>query len=780
MMKSITTRLIVLLTGCAALIVGGGMWMDYHLSRKEILQGLEDRANKEVAVVVDDLENWLSGVEGATRFLATILAQREYSPEGLRQMLRDVVENNSEIFGAAIALNPQFSTSPGGFAPYYFRRDGRIQFADLASEEANYREQPWFTGPVAAGRGVWVEPYFDAGGGEVNMTTFAVPVYRSDETGQRIFYAVVTADVKLRDLQKVLERLHLGENSYSLLFSRAGTMISTRTQDHVMQHYSELANTGVAQEQWHEMLQQALDGLLVSRDIPCPEVQSRCVIRMGSLQSTGWPIAVVVDQQEVLAPLYNYQVKTGLVSAATLLLMALAVYLVTSRQTRPLADLTRATESMARGVMDSPLPTARGDDEIARLVRSFSSMNRDLKAHIADLEAATASRSRLEGELAAARDIQMSMLPGSGEAVVEEDGVELWARVRPARTVGGDLYTFYRSGDQLFIAVGDVSDKGVPAALFMARAISLIQQLSGTGAPPEQAMAAINNALERDNPNCMFVTLFLGALDILSGELRFASAGHPAPSLLRHHGVTQVRQETGPALGLVADQHYPCNTLQLQGGDRLAIYTDGIDEAFNEAGEMYGIERLHLALAQGADSAPALAGPEIFNAIARHAGAQAQSDDITLLLLQYPDWTAPPAVQSFDLGPGLAKRINAWLEPMLDSLDVSPETGMTITLLAEEIVSNVAKYAGLGPQGRAELRLARTARTLFLEARDGGRPFDPLNEASRSPLGAGMDSAEIGGHGVHLITGLSDRQSYRRHEGYNILRLEKDLDDDHA
>ena len=641
-MKSITTRLIALLTGCAALIVGGGMWVDYHLSRKEILQGLEARANKEVSVVIDDLENWLSGVEGATRFLATILAQREYSDRGLRQMLHDIVENNSEIFGAAIALNPDFSGRPTGFAPYYFRDEGLIQFADLASEEANYLEQPWFTGPVEAGKGVWVEPYFDAGGGDVNMTTFAVPVFRTDDAGQRVFYAVVTADVKLRDLQKVLEKLQVGENSYSLLLSREGTVMSTRTQDSVMQHYSQLSNTGVAGEQWREMVQQALNGQGITREVPCPETKSRCVIRMGSLQSTGWPIAVVVDQREVLAPLYNYQLKTGLVSAVTLLLMAAAVYIVTSRQTRPLADLTRATESMARGKMDSPLPTARGDDEIARLVRSFSRMNRDLKTYIADLEVATASRSRLEGELAAAREIQMSMLPGSGEALVQEDGVELWARVQPARSVGGDLYTFCRSGDQLFIAVGDVSDKGVPAALFMARAISLIKQQSGTGAPPDQAMAEINNALERDNPNCMFVTLFLGALDIPSGQLRFASAGHTAPSLLRHRAVTQVAQETGPALGLVAYQYYPVNTLQLQGGDRLAIFTDGVDEAFNEAGEMYGIERFNSGLAKGADIAPDRAGAELFDSIARYAGDQPQSDDITLLLLQYPESAASP------------------------------------------------------------------------------------------------------------------------------------------
>ena len=113
---------------------------------------------------------------------------------------------------------------------------------------------------------------------------------------------------------------------------------------------------------------------------------------------------------------------------------------------------------------------------------------------------------------------------------------------------------------------------------------------------------------------------------------------------------------------------------------------------------------------------------------------------------------------------------------MLDDMGVDPETGMTMNLIAEEIVSNVARYSGLGPGGSAELRLSRTDRALYLEARDRGRPFDPLRQAARPDPGPGIDSAGVGGHGVHLITGLSDRQSYQRCGEYNILRVEKDLD----
>jgi phosphoserine phosphatase RsbU/P len=773
MRRSITTRLIVLLTLAAALILGGGMLIDYRLSRQEILKRLADEATTEVRVVVGDMENWLNGIEATTRLLGRVLEQREYSQQGLKQMLRDVVANNDEIFGAAIAINPQLTEEEKGFAPYFYIDEGAIRFSDLT--KADYAQQHWYTQPIAAGRALWVEPYFDSGGGEINMTTFSVPVFRLDEAGNRFLYAVVTADVSLAALHQVLQQLHLGESSYGLLFSREGLMMSTRTQRRIMKHYSEMDYRGVDLDSWRNMFSKALTGETSTHDFPCPDTGGRCTIRLGRLDTTGWPIGVVYDQQEVLGPLHAYQIKTAAVSGITLSLMALAVYLVTSRLTRPLQELSRATEQVARGQMDVPLPVAHGEDEVARLVRSFSSMSRELKSYIADLETATANRSRLEGELGAAREIQMSMLPGGGQALLQEVSIELWARVQPAKTVGGDLYTYYRDGDNLFIAVGDVSDKGVPAALFMARAISLIQQLAGTSSPPAQAMHELNNGLERDNYNCMFVTLFLGVLDIPSGTLRFSSAGHTPPSLLRARGVTVVDQETGPALGLAADQSYPVNQLQLCPGDRLAIFTDGIDEAFNNEGEMFGAERFNLKLQGWVDQDISEAGHALFGAVETFAGSRPQSDDITLLLLQYNNGTSISAEREFDLSEGLTSRVQAWMEPVLLRRQLSFDTTFELNLVAEEIVTNVQKYSGLAAEEQLTVRLGLEGRTLTLEVCDGGIAFDPLRQSQRSAHGADIESAAIGGLGVHLIIELTDRQSYRREGEQNILRIEKDL-----
>ena len=777
--RSIATRLIALLTLCAAAIIGVGMLVDYRLSREQILGRLQHESEETIRTVIGDMENWLRGIEGATNLVARILQQRDYSQPGLQQMLRDMLSSDVDIYGATIALAPGQADSPLGFAPYYFRRNGELVYADLAAPEHNYQQQSWYREAVDAGHALWVEPYYDAGGAQVLMTTYAVPVYRQAASGERFLYAVITADVALQELRAYLQRLHLGDSSFGILLSREGVILSSRHRENLMHHFSATTAGQADPEGWQRMFETAIGGAVATQRLPCESAPGECVFRLGTLQPTGWPVGVVYSEHEILAPLRDFQYKTVAIGLLTLLSMAVAVVLVSRRLTRPLAALAGASDSIARGQLDVALPAVRGDDEVARLIQSFAAMTTDLKTYIADLESATARRSRLEGELSAARDIQMAMLPGQGEASERDETFSLWARVRPARSVGGDLYNYQRRGNRLFIAVGDVSDKGAPAALFMARAMGLIQQLAATASDPAAALGALNDALEQGNDNCMFITLFLGVVDLQSRELRFASAGHTAPSLLRGGAAHAIAQQQGPALGLVAGLEYPGNSLALRNGDRLAIFTDGIDEAFNDRNEMYGMERFNGELAACADEPVAAAGPLLLEAIDRFAADRPQSDDITLMLL---DLKAAASATShalieldreFLLSPGITGAVHRWLEQALARLAPAPR--QDLLLVVEEVVSNIARYAGLPPQAAVGLKLTADPRQVAVEVRDAGTAFDPLREARRASLGESIEDASVGGLGVHLITSLTDRQSYHREDGCNILRIVKFL-----
>lgn len=611
-----------------------GMALDYQLSRSEILNRVKAESLSTINGTVTDLENTLESIERVTVFFGEILAQGNYTHQSLEQMLKNMVESNEQVYGATVALNPDVMSDPRGFAPYYFYEDGSLSRTDFADESGAYWEKPWYANAVAAGKPVWVEPYFDRGGREILMTTYSVPVYRAQASNEVTLYGVITADVALDELHQYLQRLRLGENSYGLLLSRAGIILSAQNPDSIMQHYLQMAVNENDAAEWDQMVTAALKGQVASRQIECPEAAGKCMVRMSALQTTGWPVAVVYSEHALLTPLRRYQMKAALLGVVTIIVLAFIVTVVSRRLTAPLSALAQVTDQIALGKFDVPLPRIQGEDEVSRLIHAFSAMKNNLKAFVSDLEIATAARGRLEGELAAAREIQMAMLPQSGQATIATDQYALWATVRPAKTVGGDLYTYYcDDSGQLFFALGDVSDKGVPAALFMAKTMSHIQQFSSAFSKPDRGIALLNDALESGNSNCMFVTLFFGVVDFNTNILRFASAGHPAPYLIRAGKAKPMPQQSGPAMGLAPDQEYPLNAFQLKNGDRIAVYTDGVDEAFNNKAAMYGTERLESELEKTTSDTVAQTGARIIQSIDDFSGTQPQSDDISIMLV---------------------------------------------------------------------------------------------------------------------------------------------------
>lgn len=775
MIKTITGKLIAVLTLCLTVIHGGGVYVDYQLSRDEILERVRLESLDTLNSVINDLEYWLDGVQGSTQLLARILAQNTFSPTELNQLLANVLIDQDEIYGATIALNPNFEGNPTGFAPYYYRKNGGITYVNLAENGKKYWLEAWYTRAVAAAKPVWIEPYFDAGGGEILMTTFSIPIYHSNVQGAHSLYAVITADIALEKLHTYLQDLRLGRSGRSVLISRGGIVLSSDQHNTRIQNYLEALSAPQDRDVWQRSFEATLRGETLIFPIQCPTRLGQCSTRISALTSTGWPVAVLYSQDEILAPLRSYGFKAIFIGLATLLLMALAISLISRRLTKPLVALASASDAMARGELEVPLPRVKSTDEVSRLVHSFGAMQRDLKSYIADLKIATAGKARLEGELAAATQIQMSMLPQGGEALQKTEQYSLWAKVRPAKSVGGDLYTFYQHSDEeLYIVVGDVSDKGVPAALFMAKAISHIQQFEEDFRSPPTGMALLNNALEKGNDNCMFVTVFFAVINLHTLEMKFASAGHTAPSLLREGIVTEVPQETGPALGLAENMSYPQNTLQLAIGDRLAIYTDGIDEAFNAKAEMFGVQRFNTQLQKTGNGTIARAGLAIFKQIDTFAGDMPQSDDITLMLIDLCPTRRPSNTQHvFSCHADESGSACDWLNNLLNKASIEHSFTVELILVTEEVLTNIQKYAQLPTGATIELQLDILADSIKLMFSDAGIPFDPFTDAPHTALGNDIDSAEVGGLGVHLITRLTDRQSYQRSNNKNIVGLEK-------
>lgn len=781
--RSFAARLIVPVISAAALVIAAGLFLDYQLSRARILSDIENNARAAISAATTRIDEMTTGVESSVRLLGEALHSVP-NPADIDALLRAVVDSNPHIFAAALAFDPARVPGDKGLASYVYHNGKALQQVDMTGAAKPYWEEPWFRNARDTGAGSWVDPYFETSGAQTLLTTFSVPIYRQGKgqagtAGSRgEFLGVATTDLALAELHEYLEALRVDTAGFGFILTREGSLIGSPLGPVISAPIAEVFGTQ-SNLNWDAWLRQLPNGEQVV-GVTCPRDQRQCKLRARAITGVPWYVGVVYSEEMFLRPLRDYETRVVTVGVTMLVLLAIMISLITRRLTRPLLVLAQASASIARGELGVPLPPADSRDEVGQLVSAFDSMRRDLGNYIEAVEIAATQRSRLAGQLSAARDIQMAMLPQGGKAALHCHPLELWARVRPAQEVGGDLYSFQRIGSQLLFAVGDVSDKGVPAALFMARAISVIQQweVQSAAVPPELALRQLNEALTRDNDNCMFLTVVLGMLDLNSRQLWFASAGHSPPLLLRDGFAEALAQQRGPALGLQSGLDFPVNRVQLEPDDRLVIYTDGFDEARNEADQMLGEEALRVGIA-ATDTLPiGEAGDAIFAELDRFMGNAQQFDDMTLMLLELLG-NRRQALQaehvSLPINGDLIQNALQWLQQKWQAQGLAAEGLHDLMLVLEEITCNVRDHAKL-PEGTSiGLSLERFADRVELECSDTGPAFNPLQEAERAELGAAMGDAKIGGLGVHLITKLTEQQFYRREQGHNILRVRLSL-----
>jgi sigma-B regulation protein RsbU (phosphoserine phosphatase) len=291
-------------------------------------------------------------------------------------------------------------------------------------------------------------------------------------------------------------------------------------------------------------------------------------------------------------------------------------------------------EAIALGNLDVPVELASDKDALGKALRK---MAQDLKSYIETIEETTAAKERIESELRIAREIQMGILPKIFPPFPERHEFEIYAILEPAKEVGGDFYDFFFiDDDHLCFAVGDVSGKGVPAALFMAVSKTLVKMKATRGLTSDQVLSTVNQDLSLENPSLMFVTILLGILNIRSGELEYSNGGHPPPFILRTDGeVMELELPEGLPLGVMEDYDYQSKKIVLKKGETIFLYTDGVTEAMNPEEELFSDERLKQTLARLRESDIKEIAHGVQSETETFSTGTTQSDDITMLALRF-------------------------------------------------------------------------------------------------------------------------------------------------
>ena len=384
-------------------------------------------------------------------------------------------------------------------------------------------------------------------------------------------------------------------------------------------------------------------------------------------------------------------------------------------------------------------------------------------------------KERMENELRIARAIQMSMIPKIFPPFPERKDLDMSATIVPAKEVGGDLYDFYIRDEKLIFCIGDVSGKGIPASLVMAVTRSLFRTVSAHEDNPAAIVRIMNDSMTEVNESNMFVTFFIGILDLASGHLRYCNAGHNAPLILtdaKHY----LPVESNLPLGVLAGFEFKEQEAVMAYDDAIFLYTDGLTEAENGAHELFGDDRMNEVLSTRRSSNAHMEA--IKNAVAEFVGEAPQSDDLTMLFIHYLNGSLNQQKERrlvLHNSVDQISQLTDFLQEIADEKGLDASTAMNINLALEEAVTNVIMYAyPEGTDGLVDLEAILRDDSLVFILKDNGTPFDPT-AAPEADVTLSAEERKIGGLGIFLVRKIMDTVHYVRSDGQNVLSMTKNI-----
>ena len=583
------------------------------------------QAEKVLDNAILEIERVITEVERAVDNLDWIVEQNLSDEEFLYTVTQELVKTNPNVIGSAIAFEPGYYKGRPYFCPYSYEGDvsHEIHSIQMGNEKYDYPTLDWYQIPKLLGRPYWSEPYYDDGGAGQRMSTYSMPL--KDAEGNLI--GILTADISLKWLSEKVSSIKPYKNAYTLLLGRNGSYIAHEDPDKVLNETIftsalEMADT-TALYIGREMIAGHRGMVQFKND------DAKSFMVFGPL-SNGWSMGLVCTYGDI----YRDVNLVTMVLSMLLLLGLVGLFFGTRslirKQTMPIVEFTNSAMTIAKGNFNARIPEVTSRDELLRLRDSLAFMQQSINDYILELKTTTAANERYESELYIAREIQMSMLPQNFPSRRDFD---LYAMVQPAKEVGGDLYDFIEVGDRVFFLVGDVSGKGVPAALFMSITRAAFRFIGSLGLPMDEVVHRVNNSLCDGNKNEMFVTIFAGCLDLKTGMLDYCNAGHNPIVVIRPDGSASfLRAKPNLAAGLFMDFKYEAERLQLERGSRLILYTDGVTEAERSDKVQFGEKALlDWANALNPDVSANASTLDLYAAVRRFVKDAEQNDDITIM-----------------------------------------------------------------------------------------------------------------------------------------------------
>lgn len=717
----------VVLIVAAALILEIISMIQYQYAKEEITVDLHLRAQSELLAKSLAIQSIMSQVESAVgNHVWDAERQLEYA-DSAYSVVKRLVEQNPDIIGSSFSFKPNYYPEKGyWFESYAVRRDSSdIQLMQLGGPDHDYTKADFFKIPYETGEARWTDPYLDSDGARMILTTFSEPIH--DKEGNIV--GVLDADISLDWLKDILSVNYIYPSSYPILISRSGQLMSYPDSEYVMHSTIEELASEKDDKTFRELSKKMMNGESGNIIFKDNDGDKYHIFFSPVGGDTGWSLAVVSSEKEIFSQFNN--MKRNLL---ILRIIALAVL-------------------------------------VFIIFRSIRNINK--------LQKITIERERIQGELTVAREIQMGMLPKNNPEDAEREGIDIYGNLDPAKEVGGDLYDFFIKEGYLYFCIGDVSGKGIPASMFMTVTRSLFRTIAPYTHNAAKVLWYMNRTLSNINETNMFVTFFVGILDLERGILNYANAGHNGPLIIDNSGVHMLKVIPNLSLGVFPDFFYEEEKTDFPPGSMMFLYTDGVTEAMNESHREYGEERMIKIIKNlwesDSDLSPEYLLKAINDDVKKFVDKAEQSDDLTMLAFKTPKKDLNTCKLELTNKIDSINVLNQFVDKFAIENGISDDSSLEIKLALEEAVVNIINYSyPPGKEGKIDIILNLKSNKLVVTIRDKGVEFDPTKPREVN-IQASLEEREIGGLGIFLLNQLTDNVTYRRKDDTNILSIEKNI-----
>ena len=582
--------------------------------------------------VANKIEQEFRAVTKVPRHLASLLKINDYNRTTLGRIIREMVADNPEVFGSAVGFESNaFEEGVQSYSPYYYRTRNGLKYMELGSASYNYFQKDWYHIPKVLKAPVWIEPYFDRGGGGMIMTTYSFPfLERANDGAATRVKAIVSADVSLEWLSWLVSSIRLGRTGYGFIMSDIGTIVTHPREEWIMRH----SIFSLAEEFGDSRLRRIGRAMIREKsgfvELGSTLTGEDAFLAYARIPSPGWSLGVVFPKSEIFEEVCVLYERTVLLAGLGVVFLLIVSALVARSMARPLLHMSEATRRVVRGDLDIDLSGIRRKDEVGQLAQAFTRMAAGLQ-----------ERERMQLSLNLAKEVQQNLLPKSNLKV---NGFDIAGKSVYCDETGGDYYDFISIGDndkqKIGVAIGDVSGHGISSALLMATVRSSLRQRASLTGNIAKIISDVNRQLVQDvEDSGQFMTMFFLALDTATRQLEWVRAGHD-PGIVYDPASDSFSElgGSGIALGVDAEWIYEDNKkTDFSNGQIIFLSTDGIWEARNKKGKMLGKEPILNVIRQNSSSDATQIIDAIFDNLDKLIGEMKIEDDITSVIIKMQD-----------------------------------------------------------------------------------------------------------------------------------------------